>query len=622
MELESQINRSLEDWKLQLVIESVPSAIVIISHEGKIVFLNSQTEKIFGYTKNELIGQSVEILVPERFRSKHSEYRMDFYAKPQARPMGVGRDLFALRKDGTELPVEIGLNPMKIEGGVLVLAAIVDITERKRAELQLRKEKDKAQQYLDVAEVIIIAVNDKEEVTLINHKGCRLLGYEEGEIIGKNWFEHFLPGTVREQTRVVFKELIEGRCEPYKYYENPVLTKSSQIRLIAWHNKTITDEVGNITGTLSSGEDITERRWAEERLRESEERLQAIMDNTTDAVMVYDEDGMVIAMNKEAKRLFCSKNKRELKTMWDVIPPENRADFSSRLKIVKEGSRLLDYETEKLLENGERVPVSVGLINMVEGSGWFIETIRDIGERVRIRNKIIELEKAQIVGKMAEGIAHHMGTPLASMLLRVQMLKEDLSEATEYANCMEKLDSIEKQIFYGQRVMQRLLKFASNPENIRGAEDLSTLLTEAIDIIKPLMNKYGIEIELALDKDLKIWAEGNLLQLVFSDIMMNAVDAMSAGGRLSIIASKANSDEKLEIKISDTGIGVPREVLPLVFEPFFTTKPAGKGTGLGLSVAKRVIQDHGGNISIESREGDGTSILIRLPIYKEERALA
>jgi hypothetical protein len=493
MAFESQMNSRLEDWKFRLVAESVPSAIVIVNHEGKIVFLNSQIEKIFGYTQKELIGQSVEVLVPERFRGGHSEYRMDFYANPRGRPMGAGRDLFALRKDGTEFPVEIGLNPMKIEEEVLVLAAIVDITERKRAE---------------------------------------------------------------------------------------------------------------------------------QKLRESEERLQAIMDNTTDAVMVYDEDGMVIAMNKEARRLFYGDGRRELKSIWDVIPPENRDDFSSRLKSVKDGSRLLDYEMEKILGNGERVPVSVGLTYIVNGGGWFIETIRDIGERVRIRNKIIELEKAQIVGKMAEGIAHHMGTPLSSMLLRVQMVKEDITGITENASVAEKLDSIERQIFYSQRLLQKLLRFARRTEKERSAESISSLIEDGVEMITPFLRRHSIKLESYIKEDVKICADVNLLQLVFSDIMMNAVDAMPEGGRLSIIVSKRNLEGQVQIKISDTGIGIPREILPLVFEPFFTTKPAGKGTGLGLSVAKRIIQDHGGEISIESREGEGTSILISLPTYMEKKTLA
>ncbi|NUQ65184.1 MAG: PAS domain S-box protein [Pirellulales bacterium] len=125
--------------KLRLVIESAPNAMVMADPAGRIILVNAQTEKVFGYRREELMGQPVEILVPERFRAKHSDDRRGFMADTQARPMGAGRDLYGRRKDGAEVPVEIGLNPIKTEEGTLVLAAIVDITQRKHAEEELRR---------------------------------------------------------------------------------------------------------------------------------------------------------------------------------------------------------------------------------------------------------------------------------------------------------------------------------------------------------------------------------------------------------------------------------------------------------------------------------------------------
>jgi PAS domain S-box-containing protein len=131
--------RRQADERFRLVVESAPNAMVMVNQEGKIVLINSETEKLFGYSRNELIGQSVETLVPEPFRHSHPEFRKGFYAEPRARPMGAGRDLFGLRKDGSQFPVEIGLNPIQTEDGVWVLSAIVDITARKRAEEQRRR---------------------------------------------------------------------------------------------------------------------------------------------------------------------------------------------------------------------------------------------------------------------------------------------------------------------------------------------------------------------------------------------------------------------------------------------------------------------------------------------------
>jgi PAS domain S-box-containing protein len=134
--------RQRTDERFRLVVESAPNAIVMVDAQGNIVLVNSQAEKLFGYRREELVGQTVEILVPERFRAKHRGDVANFFAAPSARAMGKGRDLYGRRKDGTELPIEIGLTPVQTRDGLLILSAIVDITERKRAEEAVRKSKD------------------------------------------------------------------------------------------------------------------------------------------------------------------------------------------------------------------------------------------------------------------------------------------------------------------------------------------------------------------------------------------------------------------------------------------------------------------------------------------------
>jgi PAS domain S-box-containing protein len=134
--------------RFRMAVESAPNAMVMVGAGGKIVLVNAQTEKVFGYTREELIDQSIEILVPERFRGTHPGFRAGFFAQPHARAMGTGSALYGLRKDGTEIPVEIGLNPIETDEGSFVLAAIVDVTERERAQRALAQKNEEIEAFV------------------------------------------------------------------------------------------------------------------------------------------------------------------------------------------------------------------------------------------------------------------------------------------------------------------------------------------------------------------------------------------------------------------------------------------------------------------------------------------
>jgi PAS domain S-box-containing protein len=162
----------------QLIVESSPNAIVLVNKEGRIAYINSQTEKLFGYGRTELIGQSVETLIPGRYQKHHPNFRESFFEAPSVRSMGAGRELFAVRKDKTEFPIEIGLNPLVTVDGTLVLASIIDITERKKAEERFRL-------VVESAPNAMVLVNAEGVITLVNTQTERLFGYDRRDLIGK-----------------------------------------------------------------------------------------------------------------------------------------------------------------------------------------------------------------------------------------------------------------------------------------------------------------------------------------------------------------------------------------------------------------------------------------------------
>jgi PAS domain S-box-containing protein len=173
------------DARFRLVVEAAPNAMIMIDALGTIQLINSQAEQLFGYGRAELLGRNMEILLPSKLRAMHRALRATFLGAPEARRMGAGRDLFGLRADGSEVPIEIGLSPVQTESGTFVLASIIDITERKRAEQALRASEERFRLVVEDAPNAIIMVEHAGKIALVNSEAERLFGYERTELVGK-----------------------------------------------------------------------------------------------------------------------------------------------------------------------------------------------------------------------------------------------------------------------------------------------------------------------------------------------------------------------------------------------------------------------------------------------------
>jgi len=194
-------------------------------------------------------------------------------------------------------------NEEDIKLGELLMSHVAEALKRIQSEKVLWEERDKVQKYLDVAGVLMVVLDADQKVTLINKKGCEILGYTEKEIIDKNWTDNFVPEEIKDEVKIVYEKLFAGEVEPVKYNENPILTKSGKEKVIAWHNSVLKDKAGNIIGILSSGSDITERRKAEEELRKSKEDYQTIFENLPFVAFTLDKKGRMLEANKWAEEV-------------------------------------------------------------------------------------------------------------------------------------------------------------------------------------------------------------------------------------------------------------------------------------------------------------------------------
>jgi len=214
----------------------------------------------------------------------------------------------------------------------------ININERKRDEELLRFEKDRKNQYLDVAGVLLIALDVSGNVTLINPKGCEILGYKQSDIIGRNWFDDLLPSEEINVVKKVFAQIMKGDIAPVEYYENPIKRKDGSERFIAWHNSILRDSSGHIIGLFSSGEDITKRKKAEENLIHSEQILREVINSMEKAIAIYEavdngEDFRFVDMNEFGEKITHFKIEDVLgKTIKELFPEESSIGLIEKLK--------------------------------------------------------------------------------------------------------------------------------------------------------------------------------------------------------------------------------------------------------------------------------------------------
>jgi two-component system, LuxR family, sensor kinase FixL len=267
-EFQSEQERAAER-RFRLVVEAAPNAMVMVNQAGEIVLVNAETERVFGYKRSELLGKPVEMLVPERYRASHPGMRGTFFAAPRPRAMGAGRDLYGLKKDGGEFPVEIGLNPFETDEGLMVLSAIVDITERKAAEQALRSVAAIVESSADA----IIGETLDGIVTSWNKAAERTFGYTAAEMIGQSVLRLAVSDGADDMIVILNRIKRGGRVE---HYETRRRHKDGTTLDISLSVSPIYDGGGQLIGASKVARDITAAKSTEAALKESQSRLQEL----------------------------------------------------------------------------------------------------------------------------------------------------------------------------------------------------------------------------------------------------------------------------------------------------------------------------------------------------------
>jgi PAS domain S-box-containing protein len=358
-----------------------------------------------------------------------------------------------------------------------------------------------------------------------------------------------------------------------------------------------------------------QRRLSDQQLEKSHERYRGLLEASPGAVVLFDRNLIVLEWNASAERLYGWARAEAVGQRLPTIPADREAELQECLEQVAEYETVFDRETVRKNRQGEAIDVQLSLLPFRELNHlYFLEVTADIRERARLRQRLIELEKLTSMGQMAAGTAHHLNTPLASMLLRVQMMRER-TDAQDGVS--EDLERLEQTIGFCQQFVRRLLDFSRRSSFTPEPEAIAPVVHAVLGFLSPtfLGKRAKVVFDAANMGELRVLVDRNNIETLLLILLSNALDAIPDGGNIRVYLANT-SEGKIDIVIADNGSGISESDQKRIFEPFFTTKPIGKGTGLGLAIAKNIVTEYGGGIRLEGIPGAGTTAVVTLPICR------
>ena len=608
--------------KYRGLMEAAPDAMVVVNQGGEIVLLNVQAEKQFGYRRDELLGQKVINIIPEGFAERLIADDLRSTEDALAQQIGTGIELNALRKDGSEFPIEIMLSPLESAEGMLITAAIRDISVRRNAAKVLAQMEGKYAGLLEAAPDAMVVVNQGGEIVLLNLQAEKQFGYRRDELLGqkvtsiipKGFAERLVADDLRSAEDALAQEIGTG------IELNALRKDGSEFPIEIMLSPLESAEGMLITAAIR---DITVRRNAEKHLAQMEGRYRGLLEAAPDAMVVVNQVGEIVLFNLQAEKQFGYRRNELLGQRVTNIIPEGFAE-----RLIADGLRSAEDALAQQIGTGIELsgrrkdrtefPIELMLSPLSGADGTLITAaIRDISVRnaaeADLLHKIEELNRSnEELGQFAYIASHDLQEPLRMVASYTQLLSR------RYAG---KLDSdADEFIAYavdGATRMQRLIQdlLAYSRVGTKGKELLNTSSEDALR--HALSNLRGaIEESGALvthDPLPEVLADEVQLVQLFQNLVGNAIKYQNPGiPKIHIAAS--NGGKQYSFSVQDNGLGIDPQYFERIFGMFqrLHKREEFAGTGIGLAICKKIVERHGGQISVESQSGMGSTFRFAL----------
>jgi len=639
---------------LNRAVESSISGVVITSLQGAIEYVNPGLLSLGGFEyKDEIVGQSIFEFTDETGQQKlRSEILPELFKSGQ-----WSGEMMTIKKDGSYLSAHMVCSVVYGEKGepVSLLANFYDLTERKRAELALAESEMKYRSVVESIKEVVFRTDAKGLWTYLNTAWFQITGFTVDESLGENFLNYVHPDD-RERNVELFKPLIDG-TEEYCRHEIRYLQKSGGFCWIEVYALLTKDESGKATGTTGTLMDITHRRRADEALRTAHDLLEAkvgertrelqdavgllnielderkraeemireqaaLLDEAHDAISVRALDGTIRFWNKGAENIYgwsrtesVGLNANDLQQIPVAEDPMKRlldaGEWSGEVERRRKDGRSVVVESRwTLVRDSKGNPQSVLVIDS------------DITEKKHLQAQFLRAQRMESIGTLAGGIAHDLNNILTPVLMWVEVLRNKMPDQKS----QRILELLESSAQRGAGMVRQVLSFSRGISGDRVEVQITHIVRDLEKIMRESFPK-SIEIFIHFPKDLwTVMGDVTQLHQVLMNLCVNARDSMPHGGTLTTACENATIDDNyarmhldakpgnyVSLSVSDSGSGIPPDILDRIFEPFFTTKEIGKGTGLGLSTSLAIVKSHGGFINVYSEQGKGTTFKVYVP---------